>query len=289
MVGILETLQKHLFLFPLTEMNMETHDDDLSRFEAEGAEPLPIATDQGYVKNKGARIWYAAYGSGLPVILLHGGLGHSGNWGYQVPALLRSGYRAVVIDSRGHGRSTRDARPFTYEQLASDVLAVMDALQLEKAGLVGWSDGACTALILAAQTPARVAGVFFFACNMDPSGTKEIEFTPPLKRCFSRHVKDYAQLSATPDQFNEFSDAVGLMQRTQPNYSAHDLAQISVPVAIVHSEHDEFIKREHAEYLARSIQNAEFVNLHGVSHFAPLQRPEQFNTAMLAFLGKVLA
>ena len=78
------------------------------------------------------------------------------------------------------------------------------------------------------------------------------------------------------------------MQKTQPNYSANDLAQISVPVAIVHSEHDEFIKREHAEYLARSIPDAEFIELPGVSHFAPLQRPEQFNTAMLAFLGKVL-
>jgi pimeloyl-ACP methyl ester carboxylesterase len=78
------------------------------------------------------------------------------------------------------------------------------------------------------------------------------------------------------------------MQKTQPNYSAHDLAQISVPVAIVQSEHDEFIKREHAEYLARSIPNAALVNLRGVSHFAPLQRPEQFNTSLLAFLGKVL-
>jgi pimeloyl-ACP methyl ester carboxylesterase len=222
------------------------------------------------------------------VILLHGGLGHSGNWGYQVPALVRSGYRAVLIDSRGHGRSTRDSRPFVYEQMASDVLGVMDTLHLEKAVLVGWSDGACTALILASKAPTRVAGVFFFACNMDPSGTKPFELSPIIKRCFDRHVKDYAQLSATPDQFDEFTNAVGLMQRTQPNYSTNDLAQISVPVAIVHSEHDEFIKREHAEYLARSIPNAEFVNLHGVSHFAPLQRPGQFNIAMLAFLGKVL-
>jgi pimeloyl-ACP methyl ester carboxylesterase len=78
------------------------------------------------------------------------------------------------------------------------------------------------------------------------------------------------------------------MQRTQPNYSAQDLAQIGVPVAIVQSEHDEFIKREHADYLARSIPGAEFVFLPGVSHFAPLQRPEQFNAAMLAFLGRVL-
>ena len=268
---------------------METYDDDLSRFEAHGAAPLPPSSDQGYVEHDGAQIWYATYGSGWPVILLHGGLGQSGNWGYQVPALIRSGYHAVLIDSRGHGRSTRDARPFTYELMASDVSAVMDALHLEKAGLVGWSDGACTALVLASIAPTRVAGVFFFACNMDPSGAKEVEFSPILKRCFGRHVKDYARLSATPDQFNAFSDAVGLMQKTQPNYSAHDLAQISVPVAIVASEHDEFIKREHAEYLARSIPNAEFVELPGVSHFAPLQRPEQFNIAMLAFLGKALA
>jgi len=273
----------------IQETIMETYDDDLSKFESEGAAPLPITPDQGYVEHDGARIWYATYGSGPPVILLHGGLGHSGNWGYQVPALVRNGYCAVLIDSRGHGHSTRDTRPFTYELMASDVSAVMDALNLEKAGLLGWSDGACTALILASEAPARVAGVFFFACNMDPSGTKEFVFTPIIGRCLNRHKQDYARLSATPDQFDEFSDAVGLMQRTQPNYSANDLAQIGVPVTIVQSEHDEFIKREHAEYLARSIPSAEFIDLPGASHFAPLQRPEQFNTAMLAFLGKALA
>jgi pimeloyl-ACP methyl ester carboxylesterase len=268
---------------------METYDDDLSRFEAEGAALLPVTNDQGYVEHDGARIWYATYGSGSPMILLHGGLGHSGNWGYQVPALVTGGYRAVLIDSRGHGRSTRDGRPFRYELMASDVLAVMDALHLGKAGLVGWSDGATIALILAMKAPARVAGVYFFACTMDPSGVKQItEPNPILDRCLGRHAKDYAWLSATPDQFKAFFEAVSLMMKTEPNYSAHDLAQISVPVVIVQSEHDEFIKREHAEYLVRSIPNAELVNLRGVSHFAPLQRPEQFNCAMLAFLGKVL-
>jgi pimeloyl-ACP methyl ester carboxylesterase len=270
------------------ENKVETYDDDLSRFEAEGAAPLPVADEQGYLEHEAARIWYATYGSGAPVILLHGGLGHGGNWGYQVPALIKNGYRAILIDSRGHGRSTRDARAYTYELMAADVLAVMKALHLERVGLVGWSDGAVIALMLASQVPTRVAGVFFFACNMDPSGAKEFVFTPVIGRCLNRHKQDYAQLSTTPDQFDDFFEAVGLMQRTQPNYSVDDLAQISVPVAIVHSEHDEFIKREHAAYLARSIPNAEFINLAGVSHFAPLQRPEQFNTAILAFLGKVL-
>jgi pimeloyl-ACP methyl ester carboxylesterase len=265
---------------------METHDDELTRFEMEGAS-LPETEDQGFVENDGAQIWYATFGSGSPVILLHGGLGHGANWANQVPELVENGYRAIVIDSRGHGRSTRDAKPYSYELMATDVLAVMDALEVKKAALAGWSDGACTSLILASKDPSRVAGVFFFACNMDPSGTKEFQMTPIIQRCFNRHVKDYQRLSPTPEKFGEFSEAVGLMQRTQPNYSAQDLARIRVPVAIVQSENDEFIKREHAEYLARNIPNAEFIFLPGVSHFAPLQRPEEFNAAILAFLRKI--
>lgn len=263
-------------------------DDGLENFAAHGAASLPTARQQGYVDHDGARIWYASYGSGAAVILLHGGLGHSGNWGYQVPALLNAGRRVVLVDSRGHGRSTRDARPFRYELMASDVHAVMDALQLDKAAVVGWSDGACTALILAEQVPARVAGVFFFGCNMDPSGTREIVPAPILERCLGRHARDYAELSATPDQFKAFAADVSQMMATQPNYSARDLAAIDVPVTIVHAEHDEFIRPEHAAYLARSIPRAELVLLPGVSHFAPLQRPVQFNREMLSFVARVL-
>lgn len=267
---------------------MEFRDDNLEKFAADGAPPLPAPTDQAYVENDGVRIWYATYGTGPAVILLHGGLGHSGNWGHQVPALIGAGYRVVLVDSRGHGRSTRDLRPYAYELMASDVLAVMDALNLEKPAIVGWSDGACIGLVLAAKVPERIAGVFFFACNMDPSGAKEFKPGSTVDRCFQRHAKDYAELSATPDQFEAFVEAVSLMQKTQPDYVAGDLARIAVPVAIVQSEHDEFINPEHAEYLARSIPDAELILLPGVSHFAPLQRPKLFNSAILAFLGKVL-
>lgn len=264
---------------------MEFRDDDLAVFAAQGARPLPATTVAGHVEHDGAHIWYAAYGSGKPVILLHGGLGHGGNWGYQVPALLDAGHRVVVIDSRGHGRSSRDARPYSYELMAADVLAVMDKLELEKASFVGWSDGACIALVLASKAPERASGVFFFACNMDPSGTKEIEPSPVLDRCFARHSSDYRQLSATPDDFGAFVDAVSAMQRTEPNYTAADLGEIRVPVAIVQSENDEFIKYEHADYLAHSIPDAAFVLLADVSHFAPLQRPDRFNAALTAFLA----
>ena len=268
---------------------MAFRDDELLSFEAGGAPALPSTVVQGRVEHDGGRIWYATCGAGPAVILLHGGLGHSGNWGHQVPALIESGRQVVLIDSRGHGRSTRDGRPFSYELMASDVLAVMDALQLDAASLVGWSDGACTALILAMQVPERVSAVLFFGCNMDPSGTKDVQPSTALSRCFSRHRKDYAELSATPEDFDEFAAAVGEMMRTQPNYSARELAAIRVPVTIVQSEHDEFIKREHAEYLARTIPGANFVLLDGVSHFAPLQRPAQFNAVVLRALDATAA
>lgn len=266
---------------------MDVTDDELLNFEAHGAAPLPRPQREGFVENDGARIWYATYGSGPAVILLHGGLGNAGNWGYQVPALVAAGRQVVVIDSRGHGRSTRDMRPYHYAQMAGDVLAVMDCLELTKSALVGWSDGACTALILADKRPERVPGVFFFACNMDPSGTREFKPTPVIDRCFSRHRKDYQALSATPDAFESFVGDVSKMMASEPNYTATDLAGIKVPVAVVLGDNDEFIKREHADYLVRSIPDAELILLPEVSHFAPLQRPEHFNREVLAFLDRL--
>ena len=263
---------------------MDTFDDDLTRFAAHGAEPLPAAVEQGHVEHDGARIWYATFGAGKPVILLHGGLGHGGNWGYQVSALMTAGYRPIVIDSRGHGRSTRDAQPYAYTRMASDVRAVMDALHIDRAAFIGWSDGACVALTLAMQTPERATGVFFFGCNMDPSGAKPFVPTPVIDRCFVRHQKDYTALSSTPDDFDAFVAAVTEMMQTQPNATAAELAATRVPVTIAQSEHDEFIRPEHARYLARTLPGAQFVLLPGVSHFAPLQRPALFNDAVLAFL-----
>jgi pimeloyl-ACP methyl ester carboxylesterase len=260
-------------------------DDELKHFVAHGAAPLPEAQEEGFVDNAGARIAWSTYGAGHPVVLLHGGLGHRGNWGYQVPALVEAGYRVILIDSRGHGRSTRDAQPYNYELMASDVLAVLDTLQVQKAAFIGWSDGACTALILGRRAPQRVAGVFFFACNMDPGGAKPFVPTPVIDRCFRRHRADYEALSATPGEFDAFVAAVSEMQRKQPDYSADDLAQIRVRVTVAIGEHDEFIKQSHAVYLAQTIPEAELIVLPNVSHFAPLQRPTLFNGVIERFVG----
>ena len=266
---------------------MSQVDVDLALFAAQGAPPLPRALEVRTVESRGARIWSASSGEGPPILLLHGGLGHSGNWGHQVAALVSAGRRVLVIDTRGHGRSTRDTQAYSYELLAWDAAAVLDAWELAGVPILGWSDGACTALVLAMRQPARVTGVFYLACNMDPTGTRDVDFTKPaIGRCFARHQKDYAEMSPTPDDFKAFSQAVDEMMKTQPNFTAADLGKIAVPVAIAQSEDDEFIRFEHAQYLAGAIPGAELVRLEGVSHFAPLQRPEYFTETVLAFLRR---
>lgn len=271
-----------------TVLNPSIRDDDLTHLAAHGVPPLPTPVSSGYAGNENARIWYASFGAGPPVVLLHGGLGNSGNWGYQVPVLVEAGYRAIVIDSRGQGRSTRDERPYSYELMASDTRAVMDALGVAKAAFIGWSDGADTALVLSRETPGRSAGVFFFGCNVDSTGTKPFQPSPVIDRIYAHHVKDYLALSPVVGGFEAMRDDLGVMQASQPNYRPDQLREIAVPVWSVLGEHDEFIEREHAEYIAGSIPGARFVLLPDVSHFAPLQRPELFNRVMLEFLGQLV-
>ena len=250
------------------------------------ARPLPATTASGYVLHDGARLYYATFGYGPPVILLHGGFGDTEVWGNQVPALVRAGYQVIAIDSRGHGRSTRDERPLTYELMASDVVAVMDRLILQRAAVVGWSDVAIIGLVLAIHRPERLTRVFAFAANMDPSGvTPGVEQNPVFARFMAKAERDYRRLSPTPDDFPAFSAAVEHMWDTEPNYTPADLARIATPVAIVDGDHDEAIRRSHTEYLARSIPGAELIILPAASHFAMFQQPREFNDALLGFLG----
>jgi len=247
--------------------------------------PLPAPVAEGRVAHDGALIYYRTFGKGAPVILLHGGLANGDYWGNQVPALIGAGYEAVLIDSRGHGRSSRDARPYTYELMASDVVAVMDRLGLGKAAVVGWSDGAIVGLVMALKHPERLTRVFAFAANMDPSGVKpDTDSNPTFARFIAEAGQDYARLSPTPADFAAFNAAIQHMWDTEPNYRAADLARIATPVAIVDGDHDEAIERAHTDYLARVIPGARLVILPQASHFAMLQQPAEFNRAMRDFL-----
>jgi pimeloyl-ACP methyl ester carboxylesterase len=248
--------------------------------------PAAIATPRsGQIEADGISIHYAIYGKGSPVILLHGGLANSDYWGNQVRALRRY-HRVIVMDSRGHARSTRDAQPYGYDLMADDVVALMDALKVRKADIVGWSDGGIIGLDLAMRHAGRVGKIFAFAANTKTSGVVEnVEKNPTFAAYIERAGKEYRAYSATPKAYDAFVAQISKMWADQPNWTDAQLKTIKSPVLIVDGDHDEAIKRSHTEYIAATIPDAGLLILPNVSHFAFLQDPGMFNFAILHFLG----
>jgi pimeloyl-ACP methyl ester carboxylesterase len=246
---------------------------------------LPSALKVGYAPVNGIRMYYAVFGEGPPVLLLHGGLANSDYWGDVIPRLVRSHYQVIVADSRGHGRSTRTAAPYSYELMASDVLALLDFLKVKRVDLVGWSDGGIIGLVIAMHHPERLRRLFAYAANADPSAARpEVETDPTFARYLERTSSEYRALSPTPGEYQAFLGQIQGMWAQQPNFTAAQLKQITVRTAIADGAHDEAIKREHTEYLARTIPGATLIILPDVSHFGMLQNPEEFSAAVLGFL-----
>ena len=226
--------------------------------------------------------------SGSPVLLLHGGLGNSDYWGKLIPALAGN-HKVIVMDSRGHGRSTRDAQPYSYDLMASDVLGLMDFLGIVKADIVGWSDGGIIGLDIAMNHPDRIGKLFAFGANSTLAGPQgrvrqQPDISPPI---IERAGKEYAQLSQTPTEYDDFLNQVGGDVGLAAELVRRPIAPGSRrPSMIADGEHDEAIRREHTEELAREVPGAELLILPGVSHFAMLQDPALFNQAVVDFLAE---
>ena len=211
---------------------------------------LPAAARQGTAPVNGIRIWYAEFGQGEPVILLHGGLANSNYWGNQVRA-LQDRYQVIVMDSRGHGRSTRDDTPYGYDLMASDVIGLMDFLNIRKAAIVGWSDGAIIGLDIAMKHPERVTQAVRvrrqlrsqWRCRYCPQPGVQRVHSPAPKRSIGncRRRRTATSLSCA-DRKN-----VGDRSRTGRRLS---YTAIPVPTWIVDGDHDEAIKRENTEFMA---------------------------------------
>jgi pimeloyl-ACP methyl ester carboxylesterase len=229
-------------------------------------------------------MYHAVYGAGDPVLLLHGGLNHADIWAGQV-AELRKTHKVIVADSRGHGRSTRGGAPFGYAQLASDTLALLDYLGVERTALIGWSDGGIIGLEIAIHRPERLTRLFANAVNANPDGVDLSALSDPIFAAFHKTViADYRRLSPTPDDWESFSREVTAMWEREPDYSREELASVPVPTALVLGDHDEIITPTHTGYLARTIPRAREIILNDVSHFALYQDPEGYTRAILEFL-----
>jgi pimeloyl-ACP methyl ester carboxylesterase len=202
-----------------------------------------------------------------------------------VPALVAAHFSVTVIDSRGHGRSSRSAEPFGYALMADDVLAVLDELGLRQVDLVGWSDGGIVGLDIAMRHPERLRRMVVYGANSDPSGVyPDVDKTPVFAAYIERAAHDYERLSPTPREFDAFVTQVQAMWAAEPRYTRAQLARIPTPTLVCDGRHEEAIRGEHTRYLARAIPGAKLLFLPGASHFGMLQTPAAFNRAVVGFL-----
>lgn len=248
--------------------------------------PLPKADTIGTAPVNGIDMHYAVYGSGPAVLLIHGGLGYSEVWGAQVADLSKD-HTVIVADSRGHGRSTRTADPYSYDLMSSDYLALLDYLKIEKTAIVGWSDGGIIGLDIAMHHPERLTKLFAQAANSKVDGVIP---TVMENKTFAAYIEKagevYKTISPTPTEYDAFVTQISGMWASQPNWSDDDLKKITTPTAIVLGDHDEAVSREHTDYLAKTIPGAKLIILKDASHFAMLQDPEGYNKAVRDFIDQ---
>ncbi len=156
------------------------------------------------------------------MLLIHGGLGNADIWANQVIDLSKD-HEVIVADSRGHGRSSRTTAPFGYDLMASDYVALLDHLKVDKVDLVGWSDGGIIGLDIAMKQPERLKHLFAHAANATVDGVKPTVATDPVFGAYiERMGKAYQKLSPTPTEYDAFVEQIttcGRASRTGPTIS----------------------------------------------------------------------
>lgn len=214
-------------------------------------------------------------GQGEALILLHGN-GENCDYFQGQKDEFAQNFHVYAIDTRGHGKTPRGNAPFTIRQFADDLLDFMDAHQIGKAHLLGFSDGGNIAMIFAMKHPDRVNRLILNGANLDAKGVKPsvqipIEIGYRIAKIFAR-ISQTAKLNA---------EMLGLMVN-DPNVPSEELVKIQAKTLVIAGTKD-MIKDEHTQLIAQSIPNAQLVILEG-NHFIANKCPQAFNDAVLKFL-----
>lgn len=233
-------------------------------------------------------LYYEAYGEGSPILVLHGGSAFIETMHNQITALAADHF-VVAPDSRAHGR-TSDAEgvPLSYAQMADDMIALMDHLQIDKADIVGWSDGGNIGLDMAIRYPARVGKLVTYGSNFHTNGLVPEEEgeginSSPDDPSWEVVRSFYQSVAPDPDHWPVFHGKLITMWDTQPTFTTDDLGGVSSQVLVMAGEFDS-IQESHTREMAASIPDATLVIVEGQDHFAPLMAPETVTPHIIEFL-----
>ncbi len=236
-----------------------------------------------YVQLGAVKTWYDEHGSGDPLVLMHGGLVDARFFEPNLEALAER-FHVYTPERRGHGHTADVPGPISYQLMADDTIAFLEAVVGRPADLVGHSDGAFVAMLVAMKRPELVKRLVLISGGFNKSG----EAVPDLEW----NVDELAQFlgpaygEVSPDGADHFkvvATKVGEMAAVEPNLQAPDLAKVTQRSLVVFSD-DDLMTPAHAVEMYDALPNAELAIVPGTSHFLTQEKPQLVNELVLDFL-----
>lgn len=232
----------------------------------------------GTFTHDGVALYYETYGSGPPLLVVHGNGGSIADMAPQI-AHFRKTRRVIAMDSRDQGRSGDSPGPLTYELMTNDLAALIDHLHVAPVDVLGWSDGGIEALLMGMRHPQKVRKLVAMAANLNPSAEA---VHPETITAFQKLVAEMPT-DDTPRAKRERK--VTEMVFVEPNIALEALAAISAPTLVVAGDHD-LILDQHTVAIFQHLPNAHLAILPGATHAVPFDDPETFNAAVEHFLER---
>jgi pimeloyl-ACP methyl ester carboxylesterase len=254
-------------------------------------EPAPHLTLEivvTYVDVNGLRTWHEVHGVGQPVVLLHGAFAGASSWAAQAPALAGAGFKVYIPERRGHAHTPDVPGPLTYEVMADDTVAYLDGVIGGPAHLVGWSDGAVVALLVAQRRPDLVDRLVLIGQYYNSSGRVPGGLVDQLKAGGDQVMGflrgEYDRVSPDgPEHFPVVYAKTLRMLATEPELELPSLAAVAAPTLVLQGDRDE-VTLEHGAAIGTSLPHGRFAVLPG-THALPVENPEVVNALLLWFLA----
>lgn len=239
-----------------------------------------------YVELDGHRVWHEVSGVGDPVVLLHGAFAGASSFGAQTPVLVGAGFTVFVPERRGHVHTPDVDGPLTYAAMAQDTIAYLDAIVDAPAHLVGWSDGAVVALLVAQRRPDLVARLVLIGQYFNSSGrveSSELDALLASPETMSYLRAEYDQVSPDgPEHFAIVHAKTLEMIATEPEIDLLTLSTVTAQTLVLQGDRDE-VTVAHSTAVVRALPDARLAVLPG-THGLPIEAPELVNALLVGFL-----
>ena len=230
-----------------------------------------------YYDIRGFRMYVETYGQGEPLLLIHGNGGAINNFFKQIPFFEKK-YKVIVADSRAQGRSADGGDSLSYEMMADDYAALLDAMKIDSAYVLGWSDGGINGLLLSMRHPKKVKKLAITGANLRPDNTAVFPEVWDLVRPAYTELKDKTNKNA--GERNGFKLLRLLIE--QPNIPAASLSNVQCPTLVIGGDHD-VIREEHTMEIFQHLPRAYLWIMPNSGHATAIVYADEFNQKVEVF------